>query len=479
MARGGTSCEPTSAGPRSNRLINLFLSIVLKNAAESIGMRILLAAHNAPLQALVKRSLARFHYHWTETDNGFDAFQFVMTQKFDLLIFDFDLPRMKGSEILKRFESIDHFQPPPAVILTATEEERLEIESQHFSRTHVVQRPMVIRNFVNVVQQILGQEARIACLGGGTGLFTLLLGLKSLMGVNLTSIVSMSDDGGSTGLLRDMFGILPPGDVRRSLVALSTAPDLLNELMQYRFQKGQGLQGHSLGNLLLTALSEMRGSMAHAVEALGEILNIQGKVIPVTETVNTLKAELGNGSIIEGEHRIGLFEGHDPRLKITKLWQDPPTKANQEALEALHNARFIILGPGDLYTSIISNLVVSGIREAIVSSRAKKIYICNVMTKPGETTDFKISDHIREIVKYLGKDVLDYVLCSSSQFSYQALKRYAEKNQVPVIELSNKNLREVTRAQVVWGDIVSETELVRHDSLKLAAEIKKIVEKES
>lgn len=441
-------------------------------------MHILLATQNSPLQSLIKRSLNRFRYRWTLVDNGFDAFQTVMTRRFDLIILDFDLPRMRAPEILKRFSAIENFKTPPCIILTASEEERLEIEAQGFSKIEVVARPMVVRHFVQTVQQILGHEVRIACLGGGTGLFTLLLGLKTLTGVTLSSIVSMSDDGGSTGVLRDVFGILPPGDVRRSLVALSTAPDLLNELMQYRFQKGQGLQGHNLGNLLLTALCEIRGNMAMAVESFGEILNIQGRVIPVTDTVNTLKAELDNDSIIEGEHRIDLFEGHDPRLRIRRLWQDPPAKANPEALEALKSARYIILGPGDLFTSIISNLVVDGIREAILSSPAKKIYICNVMTKPGETTDFKVSDHIREINKYLQKDVLDYVLCSSSQFSYEALKRYAQKNQVPVIELSNKSLEEVTRAQRVWADMVCERELVRHDSLKLAAEIKKIIEKD-
>lgn len=441
-----------------------------------MGMRILLATRYDSLQALVKRTLSRFQYTWTDVDNGFDAFQSSITQKFDLIILDFDLPRMNAVEILKRFGDIENFLRPPCIVLTASEEERVEMESHRFPRMEIVSRPMVSRNFVQVVQNVLGQQIRIACLGGGTGLFTLLRGLKTLTGVQLASVVSMSDDGGSTGILRDMFGILPPGDVRRSLVALSTAPDLVNELMQYRFEKGAGLQGHNLGNLLLTALSEIRGNMLKSVESLGEILNIQGRVIPVTEVVNTLKAELDNGSIIEGEHRINLFEGHDPRLRIAKLWQAPPTQANPEALEALRNAKYIILGPGDLFTSIVSNLVVGGIREAIVSSKAKKIYICNVMTKPGETTDFKASDHIREINKYLGKDVLDYVLCSSSQFSYQALKRYAQKNQVPVIELSNKNLEEATQAKIVWADMISEAELVRHDSLKLAGEIKKILE---
>ena len=437
-------------------------------------MRLLLATNNFPLQTLVKRSLARFQHEWEDVDNGFDAFEKAITRKFDLIILDFDLPRMKAFEILLRFRGLKNFLPPPAIVLTFSEEERLKIESGHFSRTEIIPRPMVLRVFVGIVRQILEKGTRLACLGGGTGLFTLLLGLKTLTGVSLTSIVSMSDDGGSTGQLRDMFGILPPGDIRRSLVALSTAPDLLNELMQYRFKSGKGLAGHNLGNLLLTALNDMRGSMSLAVKSIGEILNMQGQVIPVTETVNTLMAELENGAILSGERRIDLFEGHDPSLKITRLWQEPAAKANPDALEALFNADFIILGPGDLFTSVIPNLIVDGIADAILASRSKKIYICNVMSEPGETTDFQVSDHVREIIRYLKKDALDYVICPSTKFSKESLARYQKKMQVPVIQEHPEKLKKLTKAKMIWADVASETELVRHDSLKLAVEIKKI-----
>lgn len=441
-------------------------------------MRILLATSSPPLSVLIRRSFSRFQYEWVQVDNGFDAFQKAIGRKFDLIFLDFNLPRMKAPEILRRFGSLEKFKHPPVIVLTLTEEERAEIEAGHFPNTEVVSRPLAIRKLVTTVQQILHQSVRMACLGGGTGLFTLLSGLKTLPNLSLSSIVSMSDDGGSTGKLRDQFGILPPGDIRRSLVALSTAPDLLNELMQYRFSKGDGLKGHTLGNLLLTALSDMRGSMTHAVKLIGEVLNIQGQVIPVTETVNTLKAELENGKIIEGEHRIDLFEGYDPRLRIRHLRQDPPVAANPDALEALFNAHYIILGPGDLFTSVISNLIVKGIAEGIVSSRAKKIYICNIMTKPGETMNFTVADHVEEILKYLGKDVLDYVICSSSQFSKPALEKYAAQNQEPVVEPDPKRLKNVTRAVLSSEDLASESELVRHDSLKLADVVKKIVEEE-
>ena len=442
-------------------------------------MRLLLATSTPPLAVLIRRSLARFRYEWVEADNGFDAFQKAIGKKFDLIFLDSGLPRMKAVEILRRFRSLEKFTPPPVIALTLAEKEREEIEAEHFPHTEVISRPMAIRKFVAAVQQILHQGTRVACLGGGTGLFTLLSGLKMISGITLSSIVSMSDDGGSTGTLRDLFGILPPGDIRRSLVALSTAPDLLNELIQYRFERGAGLVGHNIGNLLLTALSEMKGTMSQAVKSIGEILNIQGQVIPVTETVNTLKAELENGAVIEGEHRIDLFEGNDPALRIRRLWQDPPVSANPDALEAIFNARFVILGPGDLFTSVISNLIVNGIAEAIAASRAKRIYICNVMTKPGETTDYTVTDHVREIVKYLKQDVLDYVLYSSTGFSRLSLHNYAKENKKPVAEGPAGSLEAVTKAKAVSADIASETDLVRHDSLKLAAVLKKIIEEET
>ncbi len=439
-------------------------------------MRILLAAENEPLADLIKKSLAHFHYDWSIVHNGLDAFQKAITGKHDLLLLEFNLSRMNALEILRRLGGLENFNRPPAIVLTTSEAERETIEAGHFPKTEIVSRPIALRKLVAIIQQILHQVTRVVCLGGGTGLFTLLSGLKTISGIGLTSVVSMSDDGGSTGQLRDMFGILPPGDIRRSLVALSSAPDLLNELMQYRFERGGELKGHNLGNLLLTALCEMRGSMSPAVKAIGEILNIQGQVVPVTETVNTLKAELENGAIIEGEHRIDIFEEHDPNLRIKKLWQEPEVSANPDALQALLDAQVIILGPGDLFTSIISNLIVRGILEAIVSSRAKKIYVCNVMTKPGETTDFKVSDHVREVVKYLKKDVLDFVLCSSTEFSKSALQIYAVKNQVPVKDGSKRELGALTKAKFIWSDVASESELVRHDSIKLARELKKIIQ---
>lgn len=442
-------------------------------------MRLLVASSNQSLVLLVRKTLERFRFQITEVDNGFDAFQKVVSSHYDLILLEYSLGRMKAPEMLSRLHSLKNFKVPPALVLTLSEREREKIESEHFPQTEVIARPIAIREFVGKIQQILHQRIRVVCLGGGTGLFTLLSGLKTLSGIHLYSIVSMSDDGGSTGKLRDMFGILPPGDIRRSLVALSTAPDLLNELMQYRFESGRELKGHNIGNLLITALIQMRGSMSNAVKSLGEILNIQGDVIPVTETSNELKAELENGAIIEGEHRIDLFEGNDPKVRIKRLWQDPPVSATPDAIEALFNASLIMIGPGDLFTSVLSNLIVNGIAEAIQSSRAKKVYICNVMTKPGETTNFQISDHVREVIRYLKGDCLDSIVASTTQFHAGALKTYAKQGQKPVSEKSKKILEKMTKARIIWADVASESELVRHDSLKLAEVLKKIIEKES
>jgi uncharacterized cofD-like protein len=439
-------------------------------------MRILLASDNRSFTALLRQPFSRFQYEWVLVDDGLDAFQKILSESFDLVLLDHDLPQISSAEILRRWHAQGRGKTRPVMVFTVSEKQRLEIESKNYPRVEIISRPVAIRDFVARVQHILHQEVRAVCMGGGTGLFTLLSGLKTLSGINLTAIVSMSDDGGATGRLRDMFGILPPGDVRRSLVALSTAPDLVNELIQYRFSRGGELAGHNLGNLLITALCDLRGSMAQAVKSIGEILNIQGEVIPVTETVNTLKAELEDGTLVVGESRIDLSEGRDPKLRIRRLWQDPPARASAEALEAIEGARYILIGPGDLFTSVISNLIVQGIAEAVCASRAKKIYICNIMTEPGETTGFQAGDHVREIVKYLGRDCLDYILLSNTPFSRQATETYAFQNQFPVGAGDPGRLSECTRARIIQADIASENVLVRHDSVKLASEIKKILE---
>lgn len=439
-------------------------------------MQILLGTSSSELSRLIHESLQRFNYSIEETQNGLDAFQQAITHKYNLLILDFMLPRMNSQEILQRLMAMKNIPVPPVLCLVNQEKQRKAIESLRCPHTEVMTKPIVVRDFVARVRQILHEENRVVCIGGGTGLFTLLSGLKTQSGLRLASIVSMSDNGGSTGRLKHMFGILPPGDIRRSLVALSTAPDLVNDLMQYRFTRGGELAGHNLGNLLITALVEMRGSMSRAVRSLSEILNIQGDVLPVTEDENTLYAELENGETLHGEAAIDIFESGDPSLRIRRLWQEPEASAHPDALDMIRQARCIILGPGDLFTSIISNLIVRGIAPAILASPARKIYVCNIMTEPGETNQFQVSDHVREINRYLGGDCLDDVLCSSTKFSEASLRNYALKKQQSVAEKDLTLLQKVTAARIHWEDVASEDELVRHDPLKLAGAIRKILE---
>ena len=336
---------------------------------------------------------------------------------------------------------------------------------------YCVIKPFHPRELLSCLYAALHRQRRVVCLGGGTGLYTLLLGLKTLPSTHLTSVVSMSDDGGSSGRIREAFGVLPPGDVRRSLVALATAPGLMNDLMQYRFGESGELTDHNLGNLLLTAMASLTGSMAEAVRAMGDILNVQGIVLPVTMSPNTLVAELADGTVVRGEHRIDVPQDRDPRVRITRLWQEPETQANPDVLSAILAADLITIGPGDLFTSVIANLCVTGIPQAIRASHARKLYICNLMTKPGETTGFTVAEHIREVVRYLGEDVLDEVLVSHTIFSQEALNEYAKKSQEPVRLDDEATLKQVTKAQIIVRDLASERELVRHDSLKLVNEI--------
>lgn len=338
-----------------------------------------------------------------------------------------------------------------------------------------VMKPFHLRELLSTIHALLRRHRRVVCLGGGTGLYTLLLGLKTLPNTHLTSIVTMSDDGGSAGRIREAFGILPPGDVRRSLVALSGAPALMNELIQYRFKEGEGLKDHNLGNLLLTAMASLKGSMSEAIRAMGDILNIQGIVLPVTATLTTLAAQLEDGTVIRGERHIDMPEGRDPTTRIVKLWQEPEAIANPDALSALLAADAITIGPGDLFTSIVATLVVQGVGEALRAARARTLYLCNLMTKPGETSRFTVEDHVREIVRSIGEDVLDAVLVSNTPLSPEAIAQYARNGQEPVRMTDHTALAAVTRARVVLGDVGSERELVRHDSQKLAAEIDRLL----
>ncbi|MBI4919317.1 YvcK family protein [archaeon] len=308
----------------------------------------------------------------------------------------------------------------------------------------------------------------IVVIGGGTGSFTVLKGLKRYTN-NLTAVVSMFDSGGSTGILRDELGHLPPGDVRRCILALApedTHTDVLRDLMSFRFENGKGLSGHSLGNLLLTALKEITKDEVLAIERLSQLLGLKGRVLPVTIDNSHLCAVMENGTIVRGETNIDIPD-HDPNLKITKLFVDPPAHALIDAIDALKNADKIVIGPGDLYTSIIPNFLVKGIPEAIKESKAKKIYICNVMTKYGETNDYKASTFLKEIEKYLGEKSVDVMICNTELGEETLLKKYSEEKAYPV-EIDVENLSHV---QLIADDFLNKAEIIRHDSMKLAKTI--------
>lgn len=312
------------------------------------------------------------------------------------------------------------------------------------------------------------KKKRIVVIGGGTGNYTILKGLKEYKNLHLTAIVNMTDDGGSTGILRDEFGILPPGDIRRCIVALSESTELMKELFQYRFNKGQSLKGHSFGNLFLTALKEITQSDEKAIEEACKILAIKGEVFPVTLNSARLCAELENGQIIKGETNIDIPK-HDGNLKIKKVFLTPCAQAYEKALESIKKADMIILGPGDLYGSIVSNLLVDKIPAAIQNSKAKKVYVCNLMTKFGETNNFQVHKFVEVIEKYLGCGILDYVIYNESKMEPTLLEKYAQEKKFPVLS-SEEELKNFS-AKFIKKDLVTAPVLIRHDPKKIAEAI--------
>jgi uncharacterized cofD-like protein len=314
-------------------------------------------------------------------------------------------------------------------------------------------------------------KKKIVAIGGGSSLFSILPGIKKYF-ENPTAIVTMADDGGSTGILRAEFGILPPGDVRRALIALSDTDDkLLSELFNYRFKEGAGLSGHSFGNLLLTALERITGSFEKAIEEAGKILNCRGTVLPVTLTQTRLFAELIDGKIIKGETNIDIPRDAN-RAKIKKIWLEPKVKANPAALKAISEADLVIIGPGDLYTSLIPNLLVEGMPKALNATKAKVLYVTNCMTKPGETNGFAASDFIKAAAEYLPANTIDYAAINTTKPVPSRLKAYAQENSWPVqVDESNLGPNPVP----LYADLLQAKGLMRYDIEKVATLIKLLV----
>jgi uncharacterized cofD-like protein len=308
-------------------------------------------------------------------------------------------------------------------------------------------------------------KKKVVVLGGGTGSSTLLRGLKEFP-VDLTAIVSVCDDGNSTGVLREEFSIPAVGDIRRVLVALSETEPLVMELFNYRFRTTSDLDGHTVGNLLLTASSEITGNLSDGIEALSKVFNLKGKVVPLTEDNVVLMGEMEDGSIVEGEHHITVSH-----KKIKRVFYKEEPVPTREAVRAIEDADLILLSMGSLFTSIIPNLICDEIVNAIDRSKGKVMYVCNMVTQPGETEGFRVSDHVQLINQYLGERKIDVVIANDGEIDEDMAKRYESLEQKDAVEL-NREETECLVNTLICGDYVTvKNNLLRHDVMKLSMHI--------
>jgi uncharacterized cofD-like protein len=316
---------------------------------------------------------------------------------------------------------------------------------------------------------------RVVALGGGTGLSALLRGLKAHLArrneatfskerpiSDIAAIVTVTDDGGSSGRLRRENRMLPPGDIRNCMVALSKDEALLGRLFQYRFHAGRGLRGHNFGNLFLAALTHVTGDFAEAVRVSGKVLAIRGRIFPSTVSNVHLVATLANGKRVSGETKISSSRSRIEKLELVPRRVRPLPKA----VEAIQNADLILMGPGSLFTSVIPNLLIPEIARAIARSKAPRVYIANLMTQPGETTDFSLSEHLGAIESHVGKRVIDYVVANRKAVSAEVAKRYRAEGAEPVkIDREKVSKMEV---KLILDNLLEEHGLIRHNSPRLA-----------
>lgn len=314
-------------------------------------------------------------------------------------------------------------------------------------------------------KRLLVKGAKIVVIGGGTGLSTMLRGLKYYTS-NITAIVTVGDDGGGSGALREDLGMLPPGDIRNCILALADTEPIMDDLLQYRFKDGR-LKNQSFGNLFLAAMDGISENFEEAVQKMSSVLAVTGKVIPVTLDNMKLVAKLQNGSIIEGESQIPE-EAISQNSRIEELMINPEdAKPLEEALQAISEADAIVMGPGSLYTSITPNLLVKDIAKAVRKSSALKIYISNIMTQPGETTDFKVSDHLKVLFKYGGKNIVDYVIANTGEISQELQEKYKKENS-KTVELDQEEISSMG-VKIIGEDLVKiQKGYVKHDADKLA-----------
>lgn len=313
------------------------------------------------------------------------------------------------------------------------------------------------------------RRPKIVVVGGGTGLSVMLRGLKEKP-LDITAIVTVADDGGSSGILRNELQIPPPGDIRNVIMALADAEPLLTEVLQYRFSSGTGLAGHSLGNLMLAAMTDIAGDFVTGIRELSKVLAVRGRVLPAAGRAIVLKAEMEDGTVVVGESLI-------PKAgkKIKRVFVEPDhVEPLPEAIEAIEQADAILIGPGSLYTSIIPNLLVPRLAQAIVDSTAVKLFVCNVMTQPGETDGYSVSDHLKAVQDHIGHRLFDYVIVNDGEIPAEVADKYAEMGAAQV----TLDLDEVTRMgpEVIADRIVLFRTFLRHDAERLSHHIYKLVE---
>ena len=315
-----------------------------------------------------------------------------------------------------------------------------------------------------------GARPKIVVIGGGTGLSVMLRGLKQKP-LDITAIVTVADDGGSSGILRDEMQIPPPGDIRNVLTALADVEPMLSQMLQHRFNSGSGLAGHSMGNLILAAMKEITGDFVSGVRELSRVLAVRGRVLPASNHSVILKAEMEDGTIVEGESKIPQAGKKIKRVSIEPADVEPL----DEAIEAIEEADAILMGPGSLYTSILPNLLVPKLAETVVRSEAVKIFVCNVMTQPGETDHYSVSDHLQAICDHVGHDLFDYVIVNNGSIPPQVQQKYAEEG----AEVVRLDLEAVTSrgCRVIADRLVLFRTYLRHDADKLSRHIYDLVQR--
>lgn len=303
----------------------------------------------------------------------------------------------------------------------------------------------------------------VVVIGGGTGLSAMMNGLKHLKDVDLTAIITVADDGGSTGRIRDVYNIPAMGDIRHVLTAMAQDDDesLFSQLMNYRFAGSEDIGGHQLGNLIFLALTDLTGSFMGAVQAISRVLNVQGTILPSTLDNAILYALMKDGTLVRGEKNIPNTDN-----SISRVFYEDDIRAYPQALEAIHNADLIVYGIGSLYTSILPNVIVKGIREAIADTSCPKVYFCNAMTQPGETDGFSLEDHVRAIEYHTYKNPIEFAVINKTPIDPAVLERYARQGSVPVVQKESDHSYKILERDLTRVD---ETGRIRHDSDAIAA----------